>query len=83
LTKGEFKHIYDKYFDIIRNYLYYRSGNLELANDITQETFIKVWEKQFDYEEGKIKSLLYKIAGDNFVSHYLYCKNGKLILIIN
>jgi len=69
LTREEFKYIYDKYFDAIRSYLYYRSGKEELATDIAQEAFIKVWEKQFEYEEKKIKSLLYKIAGDMFISH--------------
>ncbi len=54
--------------------MYYRSGNTELATDITQETFIKVWEKQYDNDNGQIKSLLYKIAGDLFVSHIRHKK---------
>lgn len=68
LTKQEFKNIYDQYFDTIRNYIYYRCGNTELATDICQETFLRVWEKQFDINNGKIKSLLYKIANDKFIS---------------
>ena len=68
MTKQEFKNIYNEYFDVIRNYVYYRSGDTELATDITQETFIKVWEKQFETKSGQIKSLLYKIAGDIFVN---------------
>ncbi|MFB0924974.1 MAG: sigma-70 family RNA polymerase sigma factor [Vicingaceae bacterium] len=70
MTKEEFKIIYDLYFDNIRMYIYYRSGNGELATDIAQEVFIKVWEKQFDYHPNKIKSLLYKIALDIYISHY-------------
>ncbi len=69
MTQEEFKNIYDQYFDAIRGYLYYRSGNTELATDIAQEAFIKIWEKQFDYEPKKIKSLLYKISGDIFINH--------------
>ena len=69
MTREEFKYIYDQYFDAIRRYLYFRSGNEELASDIAQEAFIKIWEKQFDYENKKIKSLLYKISGDMFISH--------------
>ncbi len=70
MTKQEFKEIFDKHFDCVRNYVYYRSGDTELATDIAQETFLKVWEKQPDTSEGKIKGLLYKIAGDMFISHY-------------
>ena len=57
--------------------MYYRSGNYELATDITQETFVKVWEKQFDNKDDKIKSLLYKIAGEMFISHLRREKNAK------
>lgn len=70
MTKDEFKNIYDQYFDSIRNYIYYRSGDAELATDIAQDAFFKVWEKQFKYEPKKIKSLLYKISSDLFISQY-------------
>ncbi len=75
MTKKEFKIIYDLYFDAIRRYIYYRSGNEELATDIAQETFIKVWEKQFEYHPNKTKSLLYKIALDKYITQY---RKGKV-----
>ncbi len=74
MTKKEFKIIYDLYFDHIRRYIYYRSGNEELATDIAQETFMKIWEKDFDYHPKKTKSLLYKIALDYFISQYRKAK---------
>lgn len=74
MTKEEFKNIYNLHFDTIRNYIYYRSGNTELATDIAQETFLKVWEKQFKTSDGKIKGLLYKIASDKFISHIRHQK---------
>ncbi len=67
LKKEEFKHIYNNYSKIIRNYLYYRSGNEDIANDITQDTFIKLWEKNYKHYPGKIKALLYKIASGLFI----------------
>lgn len=70
MTREEFKLIYDQYFDAIRRYLYYRSGNAELSSDIAQEAFVKVWEKQFEYQEKGTKSLLYKIAIDLLISHF-------------
>ena len=54
----------------MRNYIYYRSGDNELATDIAQETFMRVWEKQLEPESKKIKGLLFKISGDLFVSSY-------------
>lgn len=70
MTQDQFKEIFDAHFDGVRNYIYYRSGDTELATDVAQETFLKIWEKQPKTEGGKIKGLLFKIAGDIFVSHH-------------
>jgi len=69
LTKEEFENIYNQYFDTIRKYVYYKSGNSDLATEIAQEVFVKVWEKQFDFKSKKIVPLLYKIARDQFINH--------------
>jgi len=69
LTHQEFKICFDQYFDAIRNYIYYRSNDADLATDIAQDAFLKIWEKQMPFDTTKTKSLLYKIAGDLFLSH--------------
>ena len=69
LTAEEFKNLYNLYFEAIRNYIYYRSGNKDLASDICQETFIKVWKKRTEINKENIKALLYKIAGDEFINY--------------
>jgi RNA polymerase sigma-70 factor (ECF subfamily) len=76
LTKEEFKNIYNTFFDSIRSYIYYRSSDAELATDIAQEVFLKVWEKQFN-DYSNIKSLLYKMAGDTFISYYRKSKTSQ------
>lgn len=70
MKKEEFKSLFDTYFEEVRRYVLYRSGNEELATDIAQETFIRIWEKQLSIDMKKVKGLLFKIAGDLFVSHY-------------
>lgn len=70
MTRAEFKSIFDNNFDIVRNYIYYRCGNTDLATEVAQETFLKVWEKQDSFTSNNLKGLLYKISGDLFVSHY-------------
>lgn len=70
LTEKEFKQFFDKNFDSLRSYLYYRSGDKELATDIAQDAFVRIWEKQIQLEGKKTVGLLYKIAGDFFISNY-------------
>ena len=69
MTKEQFKTLFDLYFDDIRRYLYYRSGDEDLSTDLAQDTFMRIWEKELQLLPGKDTALLYKIAGDLFVSH--------------
>lgn len=56
----------------LRNYLYYKFGNENQAEDITQEAFIKLWQNCADVPLEKAKSYLYTIANNaslNVISH--------------
>lgn len=41
-----------------------------MANDIAQDTFMRLWEKQIIVDSRTVKSLLFKIASDIFISQY-------------
>ena len=62
--------IYDNHFDNLRRYLYYRSGDQDLSADIAQNVFLKIWNKKIDITKGNIKSLLFKMGNDEFISNY-------------
>jgi RNA polymerase sigma-70 factor (ECF subfamily) len=70
LTKEEFKLLFDNYFDRVRSYLVYRGADIEQASDLAQDVFLKVWEKQMKIDMNTALRLLYKIAGDMFISQY-------------
>ena len=40
--------IYNTHFDNLRRYLYYRSGDQNLSQDIAQNVFMKIWNKKID-----------------------------------
>lgn len=66
----DFKYLFDKYFDELRNFVYYRCGDAELATDVAQEVFMKLWEKQLEQAPEELVGLLYKMAKDNIVSKF-------------
>jgi RNA polymerase sigma-70 factor (ECF subfamily) len=70
LKKEDFKQIFDTYFEDVRRYVLYRAGDEDIATDIAQETFMRLWEKQFLIDRSRVKGLLLKIAADLFISQY-------------
>lgn len=56
----------------LRNFLYYKFGNQDQAEDITQEAFIKLWQNCKDVPIEKAKSYIYTIANNatlNVIAH--------------
>jgi RNA polymerase sigma-70 factor (family 1) len=51
----------------LRNYLYYKFGDLETAEDIVQESFIKLWVNCAKVAFQKSKSYLFTIATNLFI----------------
>jgi RNA polymerase sigma-70 factor, ECF subfamily len=66
-----FARLYDQYYPKIFGYVLRRSANLEAAEDITSETFLKALGKlwQFRWRNVSFSSWLYKIA-TNEVNQY-------------
>lgn len=70
MTQQEFKVLFENHFAEVRKSVFYRSGDADVATDIAQETFLKIWEKQNSIRPEKVKGLLFKIANDLYISHY-------------
>ena len=76
LTPNEFKICFESWFDELRNYISYRSWDTDLATDIVQDAFTRLWEKGYQYEGKATRALLYRITSDLWISHYR--KNKRL-----
>lgn len=56
----------------LRNFLFYKYGNRDQAEDLMQEAFIKLWQNCIDVPIEKAKSYLYTIANNsalNIIAH--------------
>jgi RNA polymerase sigma-70 factor (family 1) len=58
----------------LRNYLYYKFGNEDQADDVTQEAFIKLWENCANVPPEKAKSFLYTVANNTSLNHIAHHK---------
>lgn len=70
IDRKEFEEIFDSYYERIKNYIFYRCGNVELAEDLTQEVFIKIWQIRNKIIKSTVNSLLYSIASNLFINDY-------------
>ena len=50
------------------NYIYYKFGNEEKANDAVQEAFVKLWENCSKVTPEKAKSYLYTVANNMYLN---------------
>lgn len=67
-----FARLYDVYMERIYRYVYFRVADDELAEDITSQVFLKVWEKLDTYQAGQspFMAWLYRIAHNAVIDHY-------------
>ena len=63
ISKADYIDLFNQLYSPIKNFIYYKTGDIELADDIAQDTFIKIWEKRNEIRKETVKSLLYTIAG--------------------
>jgi len=57
----------------LRNFLFYRYGNKDQADDLTQEAFIKLWQNCAAVPIEKAKSYIYTVANNsslNGIAHH-------------
>lgn len=68
-SKDWFKGIFDQHYEYIRNYLYYLSGDIKLAEDLVQEVFLLLWENRNKVKDETVGSYLFTIARNLFLKN--------------
>jgi len=72
-----FGELYDEYYPQIFGYILKRVANLEIAQDITSETFFKALKKlwQFRWRNISFSAWLYRIANNEIANYFRKNKN--------
>ena len=75
-----FQIIFDNHSEVIRNFIYYKCGDMAQAEDITQDAFIKLWKNCKKVIFEKAKSFVMKVAQNAF---YNEVDHKKVVLKYN
>ncbi len=73
-SQKEFKLLFDNNFEQLRDYVYFMCGNIEQAEDVAQEAFMKLWEKRTEIKRETVLSYLFRIAHNIFINQTRHAK---------
>ncbi|MCF7865442.1 MAG: RNA polymerase sigma factor [Candidatus Pacebacteria bacterium] len=70
--QNKFLEAYNSYSEAIFRFCFFKLNDRELAKDLMQDTFAKVWltSSKQDIQIHNIKALIYKIAGNLIIDEY-------------
>lgn len=69
-----FEEVFNKHSQTLRNYIYYKCGDTQQAEDIVQEAYIKLWNNCTKVIFEKAKSFLYTVANNHFLNEVAHKK---------
>ncbi|MFH1145441.1 MAG: RNA polymerase sigma factor [bacterium] len=66
-----YSEIWDRFHQPIYRFLYYRVGNIQVAEDLTHDTFLRVWEAVVKGTEIKhLMAFIYQVARRLIADHF-------------
>ena len=69
-----FKQYFDAYYKPVRNFLYYKCGDVDIADDAVQQVFMTLWDVRHTIKHDTIKAFLYAIATNILRNHFKHQK---------
>ena len=73
MTNASFNELYSEFYFSVLNFVNSKvSGKREIAEEITQDTFMKVYQhlQSYDADKGKISTWIYSIAHNKVIDYY-------------
>lgn len=73
----QFTQIYDSHYSMVYRYFFYKSGNKQVSEDLTAETFVKAYTNltHFDEKKATVQTWLMTISKSIYIDNYRKHKN--------
>lgn len=75
--ESTYRKVFDDYAEELRNYIYYRCGDMQQAEDLVQDSFITLWKNCKKVLLEKVRGYLYAITKNAF---YNEMEHKKVVL---
>jgi RNA polymerase sigma-70 factor (ECF subfamily) len=69
-----FEKVFNTHSETLRNFMYYKCGDKDLAEDFVQEAFVKLWNNCAKVLMEKAKSYLFTVANNLFLNEVAHKK---------
>lgn len=69
-----FAALFDAHAEVIRNFVYYKCKDMQQAEDITQDAFVKLWQNCKKVLFSKARSFVMKVAQNAFFNQVAHDK---------
>lgn len=69
-----FEEVFNTHSEALRNFMYYKCGDIDQAEDFVQESFVKLWNNCAKVLIEKAKSYLFTVANNLFLNNVAHKK---------
>ena len=69
-----YEQIFNTHSETLRNFVYYKCGDIQQAEDIVQNAFVKLWNNCSKIVFEKAKSFLYTVSRNEFLNEVAHKK---------
>ena len=63
-----YNQIFRDHYEVVTRFIYYKCGDLQQAEDIVQDVFVKLWKLCSTVSFYKVKAYLYRAANNSFLN---------------
>ncbi|MBR9923048.1 MAG: sigma-70 family RNA polymerase sigma factor [Bacteroidetes bacterium] len=81
--RSAFRPLYDRYFEPLYRYIYRRTGDKTLADDLCSQVFLKAMQRldKYVFKGVPFSAWLYRIAGNEVAQHFRNTSKNRVVTL--